>query len=940
MKYVLLALLVLTTVTHAATAQSLRLLPARPPERLDDVVAGQLKIRLRPEAVLDNDVCAVVARYGLMVERAYLPYAQSLQAQLDAATVVRRSTPSARALMLDERLRRSYVVRYDTSRGEPERMARMLVLGCTDIEVAEPVTVGRLTGEPNDSLVSQQPMLTTIRAFDAWDVEGGDTLVLIGISDSGVLQEHEDLAPSLHTNWREVPNNGVDDDNNGYIDDYRGYNFGTALDSTAYGNTFNKREGHGTGVAGICGAAANNGIGIAGVAGACRMVPLKTMPDNINGILYGYESIMYCALNGIHVVNCSWGGFSKSCIDEDVIAYAVERGTAVVAAAGNHGTTAPFYPAAYEGVLSVGVTDPEDNVIGMSGRGAFVDVMAPGQRTLTTGNDGGYGGFCCTSGSAPIVSGIVGLVRSKHPTITPAQACAMVRTAVDDIGAKNAAVADLIPGRVNVLRAVTMPPDSIPALRVASTTIARNGGGRWGPGDDVEVRVALATELAELRDARAALDVVGPAADAIALQTTNVALGSIVGTAVTGEQTITTARVLRDVDTMTFIRMTVTGTTLAGEEHRQTLLLPIVPAPPYLTLQNDVLSLSVGDRGRLGWADVQRGLGDGVRYKTACGLLYEAGLIVSTGQRVVDNIRAGRGTNDHFRPEKPFRDPTPSLGIVTDADAPDSMRLGVRVTQQVSIASADTGVVVNDIIIENISDTILSNVALGWFFDWDLGSLPSANVVRAAGSRATMLTSRRDAPAVTVALSSPYTDVRVRVVGVDNTITYSAMPPSMKDSLLRADGSYVDTNDVAIVARCVLDQPLRPGERKLLRMVISIDDDSARSTAEADARINTADVRVPPSITVYPQPSSDRALVSYDASRAMADPQGAATVTLDIYDNLGRHLGIVASANVGQARLIIPIDLRSLPSGTYALKATLRGQSIMTHDVVPLVIVR
>jgi hypothetical protein len=875
-----------------------------------------------------------------MVERAYLPYAQSLQAQLDAATVVQRSTPSARALMLDERLRRSYVVRYDTSRGEPERMARMLVLGCTDIEVAEPVTVGRLTGEPNDSLVSQQPMLTTIRAFDAWDVEGGDTLVLIGISDSGVLQEHEDLAPSLHTNWREVPNNGVDDDNNGYIDDYRGYNFGTALDSTAYGNTFNKREGHGTGVAGICGAAANNGIGIAGVAGACRMVPLKTMPDNINGILYGYESIMYCALNGIHVVNCSWGGFSKSCIDEDVIAYAVERGTAVVAAAGNHGTTAPFYPAAYEGVLSVGVTDPEDNVIGMSGRGAFVDVMAPGQRTLTTGNDGGYGGFCCTSGSAPIVSGIVGLVRSKHPTITPAQACAMVRTAVDDIGAKNAAVADLIPGRVNVLRALTMPPDSIPALRVASTTIARNGGGRWGPGDDVEVRVALATELAELRDARAALDVVGPAADAIALQTTNVALGSIVGTAVTGEQTITTARVLRDVDTMTFIRMTVTGTTLAGEEHRQTLLLPIVPAPPYLTLQNDVLSLSVGDRGRLGWADVQRGLGDGVRYKTACGLLYEAGLIVSTGERVVDNIRAGRGTNDHFRPEKPFRDPTPSLGIVTDADAPDSMRLGVRVTQQVSIASADTGVVVNDIIIENISDTILSNVALGWFFDWDLGSLPSANVVRAAGSRATMLTSRRDAPAVTVALSSPYTDVRVRVVGVDNTITYSAMPPSMKDSLLRADGSYVDTNDVAIVARCVLDQPLRPGERKLLRMVISIDDDSARSTAEADARINTADVRVPPSITVYPQPSSDRALVSYDASRAMADPQGAATVTLDIYDNLGRHLGIVASANVGQARLIIPIDLRSLPSGTYALKATLRGQSIMTHDVVPLVIVR
>ena len=77
-----------------------------------------------------------------------------------------------------------------------------------------------------------------------------------------------------------------------------------------------------------------------------------------------------------------------------------------------------------------------------------------------------------------------------------------------------------------------------------------------------------------------------------------------------------------------------------------------------------------------------------------------------------------------------------------------------------------------------------------------------------------------------------------------------------------------------------------------------------------------------------------------DASRALADPQGATTVTLDIYDNLGRHLGAFATATVGQARMIMPIDLRSLPSGTYSLRATMQGQSVTTHDVVPLVIVR
>ena len=928
------AMLIATLTLHAG---DLRILPAAPPWRTDDVVAGLLKVRFKPEALLDTDVRVVAERNGLVIERAYLPFAQSLAAQLQ--TMMPQTMPSARALMLDEQLRRSFVVRYDTTLGEPERMCRLLLRGCGDIDVAEPVVAARITSMPNDSLVAEQKLLATIKAFDAWQVEDGDTSVLIGISDSGIRQDHEDLAPSLHTNWNELPDNGIDDDDNGYVDDHRGYNFCTDIDSTPRGNTFNKREGHGTGVAGICGATVNNGIGIAGVAGSCRLVPLKTMPDNINGIIYGYESIMYCAVNGIDVVNCSWGGFSKSCIDEDVIAYAIERGTVVVAAAGNHATTAPFYPAAYPGVLSVGVTDPEDNVIPMSARGWFVDVMAPGQRSLTTSNDGTYGGFCCTSGSAPIVAAIVGLVRAKHPALGPLQASALTRMAVDGIGGLNPGVADLIPGRVNVLKAVSISPDSIPALHVTSFTTAATNGDRWGPGDDVEIRASIGNELATLEDATALLDVVGPAADAIALGATTIDLGTIPGGQTMPLRTVATVRVMRDVDTTTFLRLRITGRTLAGEQHSQTLLIPVVPAPPYLTLRNDVLTMSVGDRGRLGWADVQRGLGDGVRYGTACGLLYEAGCIVSTGDRVVDNIRAGRGTNDHFAVEKPFREPDRYRGVVTDASAPDSVRLGVRLTQRVAIAAADTGVVINDVTIENISDSVLQDVAFGWFFDWDLGSLPAENYVTTTTGRATVRTVRADAPAVTIAMASPHSDVNVSVVGVDNTITYSAMPPSVKDSLIRTRAQYLDTNDVAIVAGCVLQRPLRPGEQRHVRLVISIDESAERSIDAAGVRLAASDPRVPPASTVFPLPAADRAWISVEAD--IDGNASKAHIAIDAYDGLGRHVGTLASAMAHQARVLVPLDVSTLAVGTYALVVHIhQGGTTAVRRGIPMVILR
>jgi subtilisin family serine protease len=49
--------------------------------------------------------------------------------------------------------------------------------------------------------------------------------VIVGIVDSGVDIEHEDLKSVIWTNTKEIPGNGIDDDKNGYIDDIHGWNF-------------------------------------------------------------------------------------------------------------------------------------------------------------------------------------------------------------------------------------------------------------------------------------------------------------------------------------------------------------------------------------------------------------------------------------------------------------------------------------------------------------------------------------------------------------------------------------------------------------------------------------------------------------------------------------------------------------------------------------------
>ena len=75
-----------------------------------------------------------------------------------------------------------------------------------------------------DLLSTGYPGISLEKAYNALKGRKAQT-VIVGVVDSGVDINHEDLKSIIWTNPKEIPNNGIDDDKNGYVDDVHGWNF-------------------------------------------------------------------------------------------------------------------------------------------------------------------------------------------------------------------------------------------------------------------------------------------------------------------------------------------------------------------------------------------------------------------------------------------------------------------------------------------------------------------------------------------------------------------------------------------------------------------------------------------------------------------------------------------------------------------------------------------
>ncbi|HYE30831.1 MAG TPA: Ig-like domain-containing protein [Methylomirabilota bacterium] len=284
-----------------------------------------------------------------------------------------------------------------------------------------------------------------IHIAQAWARTTGSSNVLVAIIDTGIDFLHPDLAPNIWNNSREVPANGIDDDRNGFIDDVNGFDF-VSHDSDGFDD-----HGHGTHVAGTVGAVGNNSIGVVGVCWDVRMMALKAFDETGSGNVYaGIQAIDYAVANGARIINASWGLKESSRALRDAVRNAVDKGVIFIGAAGNDRSAAPFYPAAFDGVISVGATTEEDARAPFTNFGETLDVSAPGASIYSTLPDSGYGYQGGTSMAAPHVSGLAALILSAHPNFTACDVEGIILNTCDEIETTQ----PLGVGRINAGRAL------------------------------------------------------------------------------------------------------------------------------------------------------------------------------------------------------------------------------------------------------------------------------------------------------------------------------------------------------------------------------------------------------------------------------------------------------------------------------------------------------
>jgi hypothetical protein len=178
----------------------------------------------------------------------------------------------------------------------------------------------RIPGDYNDSLVIKYGTVDAdIDALEAWERNDETTLPLIGIIDTGLDLDHEDLAGNIWTNPGEIPGDSIDNDHNGFVDDFYGWDF--SGDSTVLypvgDNDPTDYYGHGTHCAGIVAAVRNNGMGVSGINTPCKIMAIKFFPNAFFSL--GAKSIIYAADMGCDVINMSWGSPYASKLIEDCI---------------------------------------------------------------------------------------------------------------------------------------------------------------------------------------------------------------------------------------------------------------------------------------------------------------------------------------------------------------------------------------------------------------------------------------------------------------------------------------------------------------------------------------------------------------------------------------------------------------------------------------------
>ncbi len=449
--------------------------PVVPALRVEKVTGtGALETRL-PAGLAEYDVRAAIS--ALRKDPAVLWVQPILAAQatdkhdqpvLGRRLVIRLKSDAAKIATIDAEA--VLLASWEKAGGQPLRILRRGGADSLIVETAAATDLQRLAAaiEADPAVLYADPMMrmfplrapsdplfalqwnysdavSGINAPAAWDITTGGA-VTVAVVDTGLLP-HPDLVNKALPGYDMISDPEIALDNDGRDDD--AFDSGDWIEGPQCGSEdpiWEASSWHGTHVAGIIGAQANNGQGIAGVSWGARILPVRVLgrcggefADVMDGVLWAAGvPVAGAPVNPYpaKVINLSLGG-KGACprAMQQAIDAALLRGVSVVVAAGNaNRDTAGYAPANCGGVITVAAHNVRGDKAYYSNFGPLVEISAPGgefwsfEGVLSTISDGPrsalaftYGEYQGTSMAAPHVAGAIALALTLNPQLRPSE---------------------------------------------------------------------------------------------------------------------------------------------------------------------------------------------------------------------------------------------------------------------------------------------------------------------------------------------------------------------------------------------------------------------------------------------------------------------------------------------------------------------------------------
>ena len=251
---------------------------------------------------------------------------------------------------------------------------------------------------PNDPSLVKQWHHDKIHSYAAWRFGMGHASIRIAIVDTPFQMDHPDLTPNAGPGWDVIDEK--------IVTEAKGIN-------------------HSTLTAGFCSAVIHNNLGVAGI-GSCQVIPI-----NITGFVSEmYQAIVWAADHQVRVVNISWDGANEPALnDAGLILKTKTRGMLVMSGINDVGYL--NYPA-YPHIYAISMTDDAD--MQRSAHGEHIDFAAPGWDLFGPITAGLYGYDSGTSFATAIVSGVIGVLMSINPSLSPQEIEEILKATTSDLG--------------------------------------------------------------------------------------------------------------------------------------------------------------------------------------------------------------------------------------------------------------------------------------------------------------------------------------------------------------------------------------------------------------------------------------------------------------------------------------------------------------------------